>query len=73
MRCTHFVGFRNDRYWNAVKVFGPPHFIHPGWDLRAQRDIAPGDVVVFAEGNADQVPRRQSYADYLENEKSPGQ
>lgn len=59
----HFVGFRDERYLTAVRVFGAPDFIHRGWDLRAQREIAPGDTVVFANGSADQVPRRMSYND----------
>ena len=63
---THFVGFRDDRYWNAVQVFGLPDFIHRGWDLRAQREIAPGDTIVFADGAADQEPRRKSFDDYHE-------
>lgn len=63
---VHFIGFRDDRYWNAVKVFGLPHYIHPGWDLRAQRDIAPGDVVVFADGDWQQEPRRKSFSDMRE-------
>ena len=66
MRCVHFIGFKDDRYWNAVKVFGPPHYIHPGWDLRAFREIAPDDVLVFAEGSAEQEPRRKSFTDYSE-------
>jgi hypothetical protein len=45
---THFVGFRDDRYWNAVAVFGLPDMIHHDWDFRAQSDFAPGDTVVFA-------------------------
>lgn len=62
--CLHFVGFRRDqRYQNALVVFGPPDFIHPGWDLRAQREIADGDTVVFARGPADQPPRRMNYND----------
>lgn len=60
---VHFVGFRDDRYWNAVKVFGPPHFIHPGWDLRAQRGIGDNDLVIFANGEYDQVPRVRSFND----------
>lgn len=63
---THFVGFRDDRYWNAIKIWGRPHYIHPGWDLRARRDIAPGDTVVFADGRWTDPPRRQSFADYQE-------
>lgn len=50
----HFVGFRDERYWNAVRVWGRPDFIHYVWDRRAQRDIAPQDTVVFANGDADQ-------------------
>ncbi len=64
MRIVHFIGFKDDRYWNAVKVFGAPHYIHPGFDMRALREIAPGDVVVFAEGDWRQEPRRKSFTDY---------
>jgi hypothetical protein len=60
---VHFVCFRGDEYSRALRVFGPPDFIHRGWDLRAQREIAPDDVVVFATGSFDQVPRRQSFND----------
>lgn len=51
MRIVHFVGFRDERYWAAVKVFGRPHFIHRWWDRRGQREIGEGDVVVFTESN----------------------
>lgn len=64
--CLHFVGFKDDRYSNAVEVFGLPDFIHPGWDLRAFREIAPGDTVVFANGDWTQAPRRNSFTDYKE-------
>lgn len=66
--CLHFVGFKDDRYHNAVKVFGQPHYIHPGWDLRAFREIAPGDVIVFANGDDSQTPRTKSFTDYVEKE-----
>lgn len=56
MKCVHFVGFRDDRYWNAARVFGLPHFIHRHWDRRAFREIAPGDVIVFAQGEWTQEP-----------------
>jgi hypothetical protein len=46
--CLHFVGFRDDAYNRAVRVFGKPHFVHRSLDLRALTDIAPGDTVVFA-------------------------
>ncbi|WP_332789093.1 hypothetical protein [Sphingomonas sp. GB1N7] len=51
----HFIGFRGDEYNSAVRVFGPPDFIHRHWDRRAVQDIAPGDTAVFARGN-DQDP-----------------
>jgi hypothetical protein len=53
---VHFVGFRDDRYWNAVKVFGLPDFVHLVWDLRAQADMADCDTVVFAKFDPDQPP-----------------
>ena len=51
---VHFVGFRDDRFWNAVRVFGRPDFIHRKWDQRARREIAPDDVLIFAEGDEEQ-------------------
>jgi hypothetical protein len=44
----HFVGFKDDRWWNALKTFGRPDFIHRHWDERAVAEVMPGDVVVFA-------------------------
>lgn len=67
VRCVHYVGFRDDRYWNAHRVFGGPRIIHRRWDLRARREIGPDDVVVFADGdelqpvaerNADDIDER---------------
>lgn len=45
--CVHFVGFRGEEYWSAVRVWGLPDFYHRGWDNRARREIAEGDVIVF--------------------------
>lgn len=47
----HFVGFTDDRYHNAVRVFGLPDVIHRVWDERAKREIQETDVVVFADGS----------------------
>ncbi len=52
--CVHYVGFPDDRYWNAYRIFGGPRFIHRRWDHRARRDISPGDVVIFAAGDEHQ-------------------
>jgi hypothetical protein len=50
-----------------VRLFGQPDFIHPDWDLRAFREIAPGDTVVFANGDHTQAPRNKSYSDIKES------
>lgn len=65
-RLTHFVGFRDDRYFATMRAFGPPDFIHRGWDLRARREIADGDLIVFADGSHDQVPRVKRFDDIRE-------
>lgn len=62
----HFVGFRDDRYWNAVKVWGKPDFFHQRWDTRAKREIADGDTVVFATGSHDQKHSKYNGIDLIE-------
>lgn len=57
MRCVHYVGFRDDRYWNARRIWGGPAFIHRWWDKRAKREIATDDVVIFADGDWTQEPK----------------
>jgi hypothetical protein len=47
----HFVGFKDDRYWNAVAVFGVPDFYHRIWDVRARQEVVEGDIAVFANGD----------------------
>lgn len=56
MRCVHYVGFKDDRYLNAYRVFGGPAFIHRRWDKRAQREIGEDDIIVFANGTSEQQP-----------------
>jgi hypothetical protein len=51
---VRFAGLHCQRYANAARVFGEPAMMHRRWDRRALRDVAPGDVVVFAKGEADQ-------------------
>lgn len=64
---VHFVGFRGDEFWSAVRVFGRPTFIHRKWDRRAQRDIGPGETVVFATGDETQPLARFNGDDYDES------
>lgn len=45
---VHFVGFRGEEFWSAVKVWGRPTFIHRFWDVRAWQEAQSEDVVVFA-------------------------
>ena len=66
--CLHFVGFRDDRWWNAIRVFGRPDFVHPKWDQRARREIALGDVIVFAEGDETSPPSRFNAPDFIEGD-----
>lgn len=51
MTVLHFVGFKDDRFHNAVKAFGRPDFVHRKWDQRAVSEVCEGDVVVFATGD----------------------
>jgi hypothetical protein len=51
MCALHFIGFKDDRYWNAVRVFGLPDFYHRIWDFRARQELVDGDVAVFAFGD----------------------
>ena len=60
---VHYVGFRDDRYWSAFRVFGGPRMIHRRWDRYAVAEIGPGDVVVFAEGDDTQPVASRPGAD----------
>ena len=62
----HFVGFRGEEYARAVRVFGPPDFIHIGWDRWAKLEIQPDDMAVFATGTAEDEPSLYSFPDIRE-------
>jgi hypothetical protein len=53
----HFIGFNDDRIWNARRVFGEPDFYHRVWDRRARQEVVEGDVAVFATGCIEDVPK----------------
>ena len=63
----HFIGFRGDEYTRAVRIFGPPDFIHIGWDTWARLEVMPGDVAVFARGTIDDEPSAYSFPDIIED------
>lgn len=62
---VHYIGFRGDEFVRARRLFGGPVFIHRRWDRRAQRDIGPYDVVIFAVGDEAQ-PLARSNGDDLD-------
>lgn len=49
----HFVGFRGEEWWSAVRIWGQPDFIHRHWDARAKfgGELHPSDTVIFAKGD----------------------
>jgi len=62
----HFVGFKGGEFHRAVRVFGEPDMIHRYADPRFFADVAPGDTVLFANGedeNADRRADRPSFND----------
>lgn len=61
--CLHFVGFKGDEYWSALRVWGEPDFVHATWDTRAKLEAAPQDVVVHAVGDWQRAPKAQNAAD----------
>ena len=61
--CVHFVGFTEEqrRRWRCV--FGKPEYVHDKWDVRAEQEYQPGDVVVYAN----KTPRRAEERDFFIN------
>ena len=59
----HFIGFKDDRYHNAVRVFGKPDFFHRYWDVRAMQEVRPDDLAVFATGSDSDAPRLYAFND----------
>lgn len=60
----HFVGFKDTQaFFRAKRVFGPPDFIHRIWDVRALKEIAPGDTVVFFKGTSEDTPSEFAWDD----------
>lgn len=60
---VHFIGFNDDRVWNAIKVWGKPDFWHRVWDYRAQVEVVEGDIAIFASGNEKDEPKLYSWDD----------
>jgi hypothetical protein len=65
---VHFVNFRQpSETWNwAVRIFGPPDFVHRRWDVRAKLggEFDPeNDFFVFAKGTEHDEPSPFSFND----------
>ena len=58
----HFVGFKGDAYWSAVKIWGMPYYIHRWNDKRLWTEVAKGDTVIFAFSEESTI-RRFSFND----------
>ena len=61
----HFVAMTPDQVRAATEVFGPPHYLHDRWDVRAEQEHDDGDVVVYANG----TPRRVEDRDFFRSTK----
>ena len=59
---VHFVGFKDERFNNARKVW-KPDFIHRFWDARAVAEVAEGDVVIYADATQTQPINPYTYDD----------
>ncbi len=62
---VHFIGFRGEEYWSAVRIWGEPDFYHRVWDARAKfgGEVDEGDVLIFARGTADDPPHPMAFND----------
>lgn len=59
----HFVGFRGEEYWSAVRIWGRPYSLYIGWDRYVMHAIIPEDTVIFTKGDWTQAPSEYGYPD----------
>lgn len=45
--CVHFVGFRGEEYWSAVRIWGTPDYVWPAASFRILGECAAHDTVIF--------------------------
>lgn len=53
----HFIGFRGDEYWSAVKVWGKPDHVHPRATWSCLGEIE-ADALVVIGPHAFPVPKK---------------
>jgi hypothetical protein len=59
----HFICFTGEEYHSAVRIWGRPNFIHRLSDANAKREIAPGDLAIFARGTDEDLLAPLSFND----------
>mgnify|MGYP000032289638 FL=1 len=57
VKTIHYVGFRDDAFKRAYRIFGGPVFIHRFFDARVFTDVGDDDVVIFGD--------KYKYTDYV--------
>ena len=57
-RATIFVGFTGEEFTRACRVWGEPDIVSRFADRRMFADVAPGDTVIFANGEEANKARR---------------
>ena len=64
VRAIHFVGFKGEEFFSAVRVWGLPDFVHRWKDDRFKHggEVHPNDLVVFANGEETKV-RKYTFND----------
>ena len=59
--CVHFVGFRGEEYWSAVRIWGKPDYTWPQATFHTLGECAPADLVIFGP-KAFNVPKKWRHA-----------
>ena len=62
---VHFVNWTNpEQYWNAVRIWGKPDFVHRYWDSRVKGgEYHPNDTLIFFTGTESDTPRDPAFND----------
>jgi hypothetical protein len=63
-RHIHFIGFRGEEFWSAVKVWGQPDFVHMIHDARMYGDVGPDDTLVFGPKASPDIISQYSWQDH---------
>ena len=64
MTCVHFIGFRGEEYWSAVRVWGRPDFVHLIHDHRLYGDVGQEDILIFGPKADPKIISAYSWQDH---------